>query len=75
MSDGVKDQIIEQLSGMSEEEQRRILEIVRSMTTKPGDGVNGSSLLRFAATISADDARRMSVAIEEGCEQIDPDEW
>lgn len=75
MSDAVRDQIIEQLSGMSEEEQRRILEIARSMSTKPGDGVNGNSLLRFAGTISADDARRMSEAIEEGCERIDPDEW
>jgi hypothetical protein len=66
---------MEQLSGMSEEEQRRILEIARSLSAKSGDGVNGSSLLRFAGTISADDARRMSVAIEEGCERIDPNEW
>lgn len=75
MSDAVRDQIIEQLSGMSDEEQRRILEIARSMSSKPGDGVSGSSLLRFAGTISADDARRMSEAIEEDCERIDPDEW
>ncbi len=75
MSDGVKDQIIEHLSSMSEDEQRRILEIARSMSEKPGDGVSGSSLLRFAGTISADDAHRMSEAIEKGCERIDPDEW
>lgn len=75
MSDAVRDQIMEQVAGMSEDEQRRILEVARSMTTKPGDGVNGSSLLRFAGTISVDEARRMSVAIEEGCEQIDPNEW
>lgn len=75
MSDLVKDQIMEQLSGMSEDEQRRILEIARSMTAKLGDGVKGSSLLRFAGTIDPEDARRTSDAVEEGCEQIDPNEW
>jgi hypothetical protein len=32
-------------------------------------------LLPFAGTISEADAREMMQAIEEGCEQIDPDEW
>ena len=68
MSDAVRDQIMEQLSGMSEEKQRRILEIARSMTTKPGDGASGSALLRFAGAISVDDARRMSAAIEKGAQ-------
>ncbi|MGB3634210.1 MAG: hypothetical protein WA982_09230 [Rubrobacteraceae bacterium] len=75
MSDAVKDQIIDQLSGMSEEEQRRVLGIVRSIAERPGDGVSGSSLIRFAGAIDEDDARRMSEAIEEGCEQIEPNEW
>ena len=75
MSDVVKDQIMEQLSSMSEDGQRRILEITRSMTAKLGDGAEGRSLLRFAGTIDSEDARRMSVAIEEGCGQIDPNEW
>lgn len=75
MSDAVRDQIMDQLARVSEEEQRRILEIVRSMAAKPGGGVSGSSLLRFAGTIDSDDARRMSEAIEDGCERIDPDEW
>lgn len=75
MSDAVKDQIMEQLSNMSEDKQRRILEIARSLSAKPGDGVNGSSLLRFAGTVDPEDAHRMTVAIEEGCERIDPNEW
>jgi hypothetical protein len=66
---------MEQLSGMSEDEQRRVLEIARSLSAKPGNGVSGSRLLRFAGTIDADDARLMSEAIEEGCERIDPNEW
>jgi hypothetical protein len=66
---------MQHLSGMSEEEQRHILRIARSVSAESGDGVSGSSLLRFAGTISLDDARQMSAAIEEGCEQIDPKEW
>lgn len=75
MSDLVKDQIMEQLLGMSEDEQRRILEIARSMSAHPGGGVSGSSLLRFAGAIDPEDARRMSDAVEEGCEQINPNGW
>lgn len=67
MSGAAKDQIMKQLSGMSEEEQWRILEITGPMSAKPGEGVSGGSLLRFAGTISTDDARRMSEAIEESC--------
>jgi hypothetical protein len=75
VSDAVKDQIMAQLSGMSEEEQLRVLRVVRSMGERPGDGVDGRSLLSFAGAINADDARSMSEAIEEGCERIDPNEW
>lgn len=38
-------------------------------------GVKGAELLTFAGTISADDARTMSEAIEEGCERVDPHGW
>lgn len=75
MSDALKDQIMDQLTGMSEQEQRRILEIARSMSPGIRKGINGGSLLRFAGAMSEDDARGMSEAIDAGCERVDPDEW
>jgi hypothetical protein len=38
-------------------------------------GVPGKELLRFAGTIEADDLRAMAQVIEEGCEQVDLNEW
>jgi hypothetical protein len=34
-----------------------------------------SELLRFSGSIADEDAEEMMQAIEEGCEQIDVDEW
>ncbi len=36
---------------------------------------HGKDLLRFVGSIPADDLKRMSDAIEEGCEKIDLNEW
>ena len=38
-------------------------------------GVPGRNLLRFAGTIPAADLNAMSAAIEQGCEQVEINEW
>ncbi len=38
-------------------------------------GVPGQALLRFAGLVETDDLALMQRAIEEGCEQVQPDEW
>ena len=73
MSDAVKEQILLQLAGLSEDQQRRVLDFARSLASP--DGVAGRDLLRFAGAIEEEDLQTMSRAIEEGCEKIDPDEW
>ena len=73
MSDSVKEQILKQLVGLSEDQQLRVLSFARSLASP--DGVAGSDLLRFAGAIEKAELQTMSQAIEEGCEKIDPDEW
>jgi hypothetical protein len=75
MSNAIKDQIVSQLDGLSDDEQARILHLVRSMAGSAPTGAPGKSLLRFAGMFEAEDARRMAEAIEEDCERIEPDEW
>jgi hypothetical protein len=41
----------------------------------PPNGTPGIELLRFAGTLSDEDAQAMKRAIEEDCEQVDPDAW
>lgn len=73
MSDAVKEQILAQLAGLSEDQQLRVLDFARSLVSP--DGIAGRDLLRFAGAIEKEDLQTMSQAIEEGCEKIDPDEW
>lgn len=73
MSDAVKEQILAQLAGLSEDQQLRVLDFARSLVSP--NGIAGRDLLRFAGAIEKEDLQTMSQAIEEGCEKIDPDEW
>jgi hypothetical protein len=55
--------------------QWRVLEFTHALTISAPRGVLGRQLLHFAGAIPADDLRLMRQAIEEGCEQVDHDEW
>lgn len=75
MTDAIKEQIIRRLDGLPDEEQRRALDFVRSLSATTPKGVSGRSLLRFAGAFEPEEARSMSEAIEEGCERVDAGEW
>ena len=62
----------EQLSTLTPDQQRKVLEYARSLSEAPIRGVQGASLQRFAGTISDEDAREMKEAIEEGCGRAGP---
>lgn len=71
----ITQEIIEQVSKLSPELQRRVLDYARTLEPERVKGVSGKDLLRFAGTISKEDLQLMAQAIEEGCEQIDMDSW
>ena len=75
MSKNVTGAILEQVRALLPEEQQRVLEFARALATSRPRGVAGKDLLRFAGTIPKDDLKMMSVAIEEGCEQVNANEW
>lgn len=75
MSDVLKEEIIEHLDRLSEEEQRRMLEFARALSASTPKGTPGRELTRFAGAIPPEDLRVMARAIEEECERIDPNEW
>ncbi len=71
----VRDEILGHLDGFTLEQQQKVLEIVRSMASRPPIGVPGSSLLHYAGTLSKEEADEMMRVIEEQCERIDPSAW
>ena len=75
MSRGIAEELQEQLDQLAPDQQRQVLDFARALATTRPRGRSGQALIRFAGTISREDLALMSRAIEEGCEQVNPDEW
>ena len=75
MSTLVVDKVIEQLRVLPYELQWRVFEFTRALVVSIPHGVPGHQLLRFAGAIPLDDLQIMRLAIEQGCERIDANEW
>ena len=73
MTERLQGQILEQISGLPRDQQRRVLEFVRALSTP--EGVPGKELVRFSGLIPKEELEQMNAAIEEGCERIDADAW
>lgn len=68
-------EIVRQLDQLPLELQRRVLEFAEALVLSQPKGTPGVQVLRFAGTITPDDAQAMLEAIEIGCEQVDLDAW
>ncbi|MFG6099577.1 hypothetical protein SPB21_30320 [Leptothoe sp. ISB3NOV94-8A] len=75
MSLSIIDQVIEQLSNMPQSLQQQVLQFARILGQVRLQSTPGQKLLKFAGSIQSDDLTLMQDAIEEGCEQVDLDEW
>jgi hypothetical protein len=75
MDDRIVNQVLENLQALPDNLQRRVLNFARFLRLSEPHGVAGKDLLQFAGTIPAADLRLISQAIEDGCEQVDSNEW
>ena len=75
MNTPVVDKVVEQLKDLPYELQWRVFEFTRALAASAPHGIPGQQLIRFAGMISPDDLQLMRQAIEQGCEQVDANEW
>jgi hypothetical protein len=68
-------EICQYLHRLPLEQQRHVLEFVRTLAATQVRGVPGQALLRFAGAIDAGDLATMAQAIEDGCEQVHGEDW
>jgi len=66
MSLGLQEELLQQMSRLPEEEQRRVLAFVKGLTSV-AEGITGKDLLKFSGAIGQADLQAMTTAIEEGC--------
>lgn len=66
MSQKLQEELLQQMSRLPEEEQRRVLAFVKGLTPVAG-GIVGRDMLKFSGAIGQGDLQAMPKAIEEGC--------
>lgn len=71
----LKNDILDRLDRLPPDLQRRVVDFADALVASEPQGVPGAKLLKFAGTIDPRSLQEMEQAIEEGCEQIDPDAW
>ena len=69
----LKDDIIEQVDRLALEKQQKVLNFARGLDAPTG--TPGRELLIFAGAIDPQDLEEMSLAIQQGCEQVEPNAW
>ncbi len=75
MDQQVERELREQLDQLPVDTQRRVVEFARRLASEAETVPEAGGLLRFAGSIPPGDLAAMATAIEEGCEQTNPDEW
>ena len=75
MDPSITQEIVERLHELLASQQQLVLEVVRSLASHKPQGVPAQDLLPLTGTITAEDARQMMSAIEEGCERVDANAW
>lgn len=72
----VKQQIERELDVLTVDMQRKVLEFITHLSDSGiPPGVPGKKLIKFAGSLSEEDAEELSQIIQEGCEKIDYNEW
>jgi hypothetical protein len=69
----LQSELLDQLDGLPLEKQRKVLNFARSLAEPKGKP--GNEMLVFGGAIDAADLSAMTKAIENGCEQVNADEW
>lgn len=71
----IRHDLLEVLERLGDDDQRRVLDFARALGRETPRGKPGRGLLRHAGALPPEEVDRMSAAIEEGCEGINPDAW
>ena len=71
MDPAITQEIVDRLHELLAPQQKLVLIVVRSLASHKPQGVPAKDLLPLAGAITAEDARQMMTAIEEGCERVD----
>lgn len=71
----IERQLHEELLHLNLDQQRRVLEYAHGLARTKPPGASGAVLAGLIGIFTPDELKAMSEAIEEGCGQVDLDDW
>jgi len=75
MNPAIEKELHEQLDQLPAAQQRQVLDFARTLAGRKRQMTSGRALSEFAGMIAKEDLALIAQAIDEGCEQGNPDEW
>ena len=75
ISPEIKKKILDDLSKLPVEKQRRVQEFTHALLISQPKAKSGKDILKLKGTLENEDALEIKNIIEEGCEQVDLNEW
>lgn len=71
----IERELREQLEQLPADQQRQVLDFARALAARKRGAACGQVLTQFGGVITKEDLGLIAQAIEEGCEQVNSDEW
>lgn len=71
----LQEELVKEMDQLPPPLQRKVINYAHSLTQPRPRGTPGRQLKKYAGTLSPEEAEAMMAAIEEGCEQVEPNEW
>lgn len=75
MHPAIEKELHEQLDQLPAAQQRQVLDFARTLVGRKRQVPSGRALSEFAGMIAKEDLALIAQAIDEGCEQVNRDEW
>ena len=73
MDNTLENEILKNLHLLEDKQQNKVLRYIKNLLSRPP--VRSSALDRFVGILDKQEAETMKKTIEDGCENIDRDEW
>lgn len=71
----IQNELLKEVEQLPPPLQQKVVDFARSLAQSRPRGTPGKQLLKFAGILTPEEGEAMMKAIEEDCEQIDPNEW
>ena len=75
MHSEIRQELIRQMDQLPMDLQLHLLDYIRKLSGHGLQGSSGKDLLAFSGTFTSAEAKRLAQAIQEGCQQVDLNEW